>query len=232
MAGRARHDQCRTLVGSAIGMAAASVKRHDARHDGGQQSAPWRPAASKWMRFPWAAAASAHAVICAGLPVRPHRRHASMPIESPELQSARAHLARAEATLGSRDGLFHLEEGLALLDDIIAADEPRSSVVAKNVAATYATRMYRRVGALLESDRGLPEPELEHLFKVVLAFDQGSFDLPAKARDTKIGIARRLLDRYYEGHPAEEKQKALEQLAGIAGEQAPAARPRRAPKKK
>jgi hypothetical protein len=155
-----------------------------------------------------------------------------MPIESPELQSARAHLARAEATLRSRDGLFHLEEGLALLDDIIAADEPRSSAVAKNVAATYATKVYRQVGALLEGDRGLPEPELEHLFKVILAFDQGSFDLPVEARDTKIGIARRLLDRYYEGHPAEEKQKALEQLAGIAGEQAPAARPRRAPKKK
>jgi len=38
-----------------------------------------------------------------------------------------------------------------------------------------------------------------------------------KAQDLKIEVVRRLIDRYYEGHPAERKQQALEELAQITG---------------
>ena len=62
----------------------------------------------------------------------------------------------------------------------------------------------------------MPEPQLEHLFKVVLAFDQSEVELPDTAREVKIEIARRLIDRYYEGHSPEQKRKALEQLTKIA----------------
>jgi hypothetical protein len=62
----------------------------------------------------------------------------------------------------------------------------------------------------------VPEPQLEHLFKVVLAFDQSEVELPDNAREVKVEIARRLIDRYYEGHSPEQKRKALEQLTKIA----------------
>lgn len=136
--------------------------------------------------------------------------------ESRELLVARERLARAEANYSSPQGLSDLEEGLGLLDEIMTADEPGQRSIAKNIASAYATRIYRNITALLEEDRAIPEPQLERLFKVILAFDQGDFDLPDNARAVKIEIARRLIDHYYEGHSPEEKRKALDQLTKIS----------------
>lgn len=136
--------------------------------------------------------------------------------EPRELQAAREHLARGEATYRSAAGLAELEQGIGLLDDLMSARDASHRAIAANIARTYATRIYRSIGALLESDRAVPEPELEHLFKVVLAFDQSDSELPGNAREVKIEIARRLIDHYYEGHSAEQKRQALEQLTKIA----------------
>lgn len=136
--------------------------------------------------------------------------------ESRELLAAREHLARGEASYGSAAGLAELEQGLGLLDDLMSVKNAGQRAIAENIAKTYATRIYRSIGALLESDRAVPEPQLEHLFKVVLAFDQSDIELPATAREVKIEIARRLIDRYYEGHSAEQKRQALAQLTKIA----------------
>ena len=136
--------------------------------------------------------------------------------ESRELLAAREHLARGEANYGSAAGLAELEQGLGLLDDVMSTKHAGQRTIAENIAKTYATRIYRSIGMLLESDRAVPEPQLEHLFKVVLAFDQSDIELPATAREVKIEIARRLIDRYYEGHSPEHKRKALEQLTKIA----------------
>jgi hypothetical protein len=136
--------------------------------------------------------------------------------ESRELQAAREHLARGEASYGSAAGLAELEQGLGLLDDVRSAKNAGDRTIAENIAKTYATRIYRSIGMLLDSDRAVPEPQLEHLFKVVLVFDQSDVELPAGAREVKFEIARRLIDRYYEGHSPEQKRKALEQLTKIA----------------
>lgn len=136
--------------------------------------------------------------------------------ESRELVAAREHLARGEASYGSAAGLAELELGLGLLDEVMSAKNAGNRSIAANIAKAYATRIYRSIGTLLESDRAVPEPQLEHLFKVVLAFDQSEIELPATAREVKIEIARRLIDRYYEGHSPERKRQALEQLTKIA----------------
>jgi hypothetical protein len=139
-------------------------------------------------------------------------------VEPPELRSAREHLSLAEAKYRSEEGLFHLEEGLALLEEVMAGASAEYRTVAQNLAATYSTKIYRAVKSLVDTDRGLPEPDLEHLFRVVLAFDQRSLDLPADARVTKVNLVRRLIERYYEGHSPAEKRAALEQLTKISGE--------------
>jgi hypothetical protein len=136
--------------------------------------------------------------------------------EPRELAAAREHLARAEASYRSAAGLAELEQGLALLDDVMSANHAGQRAVAENIAKTYATRIYRSIAALLDGDRAVPEPLLEHLFKVVLAFDQRDVELPDNAREVKVEIARRLIDRCYEGHAPEQKRKALEQLTKIA----------------
>jgi len=136
-------------------------------------------------------------------------------IEPPKLLSAREHLSRAEAQYGSEDGLFHLEEGLALLDEVMAGEPPALRTIARNLASTYANRICASVKKLVETDLGLPEPDLEHFFKVLLEFDERGFDPPADARSTKISLVRRLIDRYHEGHAPAAKARALELLAQI-----------------
>jgi hypothetical protein len=137
-------------------------------------------------------------------------------VEPQQLRAARQHLSQAEARYRSADGLFHLEEGLALLEDLLASDEPAHRLIARNLAEAYSTRIFRAVTTLVETDRGLPEPELEHLFKVVLAFDEHGFQLPAEASAAKISVVEHLVDRYYEGHTPEEKREVLEELAKIS----------------
>jgi hypothetical protein len=136
--------------------------------------------------------------------------------ESKDLRRARELLAQAEAKYHSSQGLTQLEEGLALLDAVIALPDARQRSIAENIATTYASRIFGTIALLLDGDRAVPEPQLEHLFKVVLAFDQGDFRLPANARAIKIEIARRLIDRYYEGHSPEAKRLALEQLTKLS----------------
>ena len=138
--------------------------------------------------------------------------------EPPQLLSAREHLALAEARYRSEDGLFHLEEGLALLEEVMAGISPGYRAVAQNLAATYSMKIYNLVRNVVGRDRALPEPDLEHLFRVVLAFDDRGLDLPADIRSIKIELVRRLIDHYYEGRSPAEKQAALQQLLRITGE--------------
>jgi len=135
--------------------------------------------------------------------------------EPSRLAAARRHLSQAEADFRSDDGLFHLAEGLALLEEVALDGETKYRTIATNLLSAYSERICGSIRNLVASDRGLPQPELEHLFKVLLAFDAGNLELPDYVRSLKIDVVRRLIDFYYEGHPAEEKRKALKRLAGI-----------------
>jgi hypothetical protein len=134
------------------------------------------------------------------------------------LGEARQHLSQAESEFRTPDGLFHLEEGLACLEEVLLEGDDRDRAVAANLLSTYSTRICESVKRLVDGDRALPEPALEHLFKVLLAFDAGELELPAYVRSLKVDVVRLLIERYYEGHPAEEKEKALRALSGIAGD--------------
>ena len=136
--------------------------------------------------------------------------------ESAHLAAARQHLSRAESGFQSADGLAHLEEGLAVLEQVLLEGAAGDRKIAANLLSTYADRVCKSVQALVRGDPAMPEPQLEHLFKVLLAFDAVGTELPPYVRSLKIEIARRLVDFYYEGHSAEEKQKVLEQLTGMA----------------
>ena len=137
--------------------------------------------------------------------------------EPRELVDARQCLARAEADYRSPDALAPLIEGLELLDEVIAGGSEPDARTARNLASTYASRIYGRIKNLVETDRAVPEPELEHLFRLVLAFDQVAEELPSSAETLKVAVVRQLIDRYYEGHPAEKKQQALLELEQLSG---------------
>ena len=138
--------------------------------------------------------------------------------EPRELATARRYLARAEACLDSADGLVRLAEGLSLLDALIAGRDEAVARTAGNLATTYVGRIYERIGAAVALDPQMPEPKLEHYFRVVLALDQVGEALPATAAELKLAVVRALIDRYYEGHSPAEKLRALEQLSQLKGD--------------
>jgi hypothetical protein len=138
--------------------------------------------------------------------------------EPANLLSARKHLSLAESGYRSEDGLVNLEEGLALLDEVALDGEEKYQPIARNLLSTYSSRICESIRELVDGDPALPQPELEHLFKVLLAFDAVDLELPGFVRTTKINVVRRLIDLAYEGYPAEEKQKMLEHLTGIVGD--------------
>ena len=138
--------------------------------------------------------------------------------EPQELADARRHLAVAEAALDTDEGLAHLQEGLELLESVAADPKGgRYRAVARRLGATYAAKVHEHVRAALASGRNLPEPVLRHAFAVVRCFDGKGFDVPPTSRETKIELVRRLIDIYYEGYSAADKQRAYEELAEISG---------------
>ncbi len=137
-------------------------------------------------------------------------------IEPKALTEARQRLSRAESALFAKDAVLHFEEGLALLRDLTDAGDSETALLADNIAKTYASKLYAAIRTLLAADRNVPEPKLEHLLRLVLVFDETDADLPSDARDVKLALGRALLERYLEGHAAEEKRAALEQLMKIA----------------
>jgi len=138
--------------------------------------------------------------------------------EPAQLVSAREHLSLAESNYRSGDGLFHLEEGLALLEEVALDSAAEYQTIAANLLSTYSTRICEAVRRLVESDPLLPGPDLEHLFRILLAFDPADLRLPEYVRSLKIEVVKRLIDLHYEGYSVEEKQKMLHQLANIAGD--------------
>jgi hypothetical protein len=124
-------------------------------------------------------------------------------------------MAEAESGLASADALVRLTDGLERLADIIETGGNGEARTAKNLAAAYAARCYARVRDRLARDAQIPEPELEHWFKVVLAFDQVRDALPPAAAELKIDVVKALIERYYEGHSPDKKRAVLEQLASL-----------------
>ena len=135
--------------------------------------------------------------------------------ESRELTTARRRLAEAEAGLSTADGLARLTDGLELLDGVMSGPSEAEARTARNLASSYAGRVYGQVRDLLARDAQVPEPELEHCFKVVLAFDQLGIALPRDAAALKVAVVQTLIERYFEGHPSERKHAALAELAAL-----------------
>jgi hypothetical protein len=124
-------------------------------------------------------------------------------------------MAEAEVGLSSADGLARLTDGLERLAEIIETGGKAEARTAGNLAAAYAARCYGRVRDRLVGDPQIPEPELEHWFKVVLAFDHVRDALPPAATELKIDVVKALIERYYEGHSPAKKRAVLEQLASL-----------------
>ena len=136
--------------------------------------------------------------------------------ESRLLVDARARLAKAESAYASQQGLHDLQEGLSMLEELLEdPDEAACHSIARNVGASYLERIYRRIAARVAAEPHIPEPELEHLFRLLRSFDDTGFELPPDAAALKIEVVKRLVGLYYEGHGVDAKRPVLEELAAL-----------------
>jgi hypothetical protein len=137
-------------------------------------------------------------------------------VEEPQaLTRARRRLSRAEARYLSVEGLADLEEALLLLEGCVVSREAHTRETAANLFRSYSQRLFARVAAALD-EPATPEPLLEHMFKLLLAFDQAGLELPPTARSTKVKLVERLIELYFEGGSAAERQEMLQRLARLA----------------
>lgn len=139
--------------------------------------------------------------------------------EPSDLVAARALLSRAEDGFRTPRAIAQFEEGLELLEEIVQTGTTDQQRLARNIAKAYVEKVYASVAALLATRHAPPEPELEHLFKLILVFDAAGVALPENAKETKLRLARELLRCYLEGHAPEEKRAALEALLSLANDE-------------
>jgi hypothetical protein len=135
--------------------------------------------------------------------------------EPKALIEARRLLALAESESTSAEGLAALEEGLALLDTVMATGPKTAREVATNLFHAYARRLFAYIEKTLGTPAVAPEPVLEHLFRLVRAFDRTDLELPSGARSLKVRLARALIERYCEGHGEAPRQEALRRLTQV-----------------
>ena len=94
--------------------------------------------------------------------------------EPTHLSAARVHLAKAEGKVETEYGLHHLQEGLYLLERIIEGPAaPEYKHAARNLGATYTSRLYQQIKRRIHVTANIPEPELEHFFHVADSMYKG-----------------------------------------------------------
>src|SRR6187455_840861 len=69
------------------------------------------------------------------------------------LVDARARLAKGEAAFESKEGLHELQEGLAMLEELLEdPGEAACHAIARNVGRSYLARIYARVAARVAAE--------------------------------------------------------------------------------
>lgn len=137
--------------------------------------------------------------------------------ESRELIAARDHLQRAERDLLSDDGAYHVTEGLYLLETIASTNNDESAT-ALRLGETYVSRFAAAIRAAIEP-ADVPEPTLEKLLKTVQMLEHVQTGDRDDLQALRIAVAKRLVDRYFEGYSDQEKQAQISLLLARIREQ-------------
>lgn len=130
-----------------------------------------------------------------------------------QISQAREHLAKFEKDMMSPEGLYHLSEGLSLLDEPADPESPSShSELAQNIGNSYVSKACSVIDARLESQSSTTEPYLEKYFGVLTEIGCFDFGNKEEVRKLKIKTFKLLFDEYLQGYSVEEKKKLIRDL--------------------
>lgn len=144
---------------------------------------------------------------------------ARMPTEPAELAEARAHLEKFEAKMRTPDGLVHLSEGLALLENFrTGGASERFAEVASNLALAYAKKVQSEVESLISREPSIHLEVFDHWRKVFAEFDQSGFTLPQEVINARSKLWGRTIDKHVELMSPSERKDLLERLKAMGDE--------------
>ncbi len=136
-----------------------------------------------------------------------------MGTEPSEIVRAREHLSSFEKRMMDKDSTYHLSEGLLLLEEVLENDTGNTArEVARNIGNTYASKICSRIDKFLQDPKLTTEPELEHLFKLLLELDDSKFGDKAEIKKLKVETVDRLFEEYFRGYTVEDKKRAIKKL--------------------
>ena len=131
--------------------------------------------------------------------------------EPDALTDARTHLSAAEDSFLGDQCEYHIDEGFALLEELIS-DAGEHEKVANNLGTAYFARMREMFVSALSDGSNATTPTLKRLLGIAHALERTAF-----SRGTDIGELRRrtassLLTKHFDGYSDEEKQRMTEKL--------------------
>lgn len=129
-------------------------------------------------------------------------------MSSSRLEQARAALAKFELDIGSKGADRYLVDGLDLLDEIVS-ESGSPSTIAKNLGETYAKKAMDYVERSL---RNATQPELEHLFQLLIELEVYQFGDKNELSKLKVQVFKSLVSSYFAGYSEEEKKAELQRL--------------------
>lgn len=138
-----------------------------------------------------------------------------MKSETSQLAEAREHLGAAEANLFAEDSHHHVEEGFALLEDIVSSEADEADI-AENTGKAYFAKLQALLAKVL-TDAATPEPVLKAVLRVTSVLDGSPFAQGSDIGELRRDAGKRLLGKYFKGYSAEEKQQKMTYLLNRLG---------------
>ncbi len=133
--------------------------------------------------------------------------------EPSEIIQARKHLAKFECNIMGKDGVYHLSEGLTLLEDYLElASTSNHSELAQNIGNTYVSKACESIGAFLENKELITEPSLENYFKLLTELECFDFGNKEEIGKLKYETIKLLFKELFRGYSEAEKKKIFKQL--------------------
>ena len=133
--------------------------------------------------------------------------------EPSEIAQAREHLKKFECDVMGKHGLYHISEGLALLEDYLeSASISNLSELAQNIGNTHVSNVCKFISDFLDSNESITEPNLESYFQLLLEIECFNFGNKEDIGKLKIKTIKLLFKEYFRGYSETEKKKIFKQL--------------------
>jgi hypothetical protein len=134
-------------------------------------------------------------------------------MEPTDLTKARDVLAQFEQDCLGKSALYHLSDGLSLLEDVIDSyEESKYSKIAKNIGNTYVSKFGNLIDNLIQSNDSIEEKSLKDYQELLIEIQHFSFGDKKKIEQILTAATMKLLEEILRGISNINKHTILENV--------------------